>query len=156
MRITGQQPNQPVTGAAWLVPAEGHGGIKMTCKDCIHYDVCLIERMDVDDKETADGLFVQAEHDCAYFVDRNLFVRLPCKVGDTVYEPRCHRGFIQEYTVISIHISNCGNLYGWKLKDGKGIYSNQNGFSEHAIGKSVFLTHEEAAAALKGDKNEAD
>ena len=75
-------------------------------------------------------------------------VELPCKVGDTVYEPRCDGIFIQEYTVISIHISSCGNLYGWELKDGRGIYSNINGFSEHAIGKTVYLTREEAEAAL--------
>lgn len=75
-------------------------------------------------------------------------VVLPCNVGDTVYEPRCDGSFIQEYTVISIHISSCGNLYGWELKDGRGIYSNINGFSEHAIGKTVYLTREEAEAAL--------
>ena len=71
-------------------------------------------------------------------------VELPCKVGDTVYEPRCDRCFIQEYIVIAIHFSKCSTLYGWELKDGKGIYSNTNGFSEYAIGKTVFLTREEA------------
>ena len=46
------------------------------------------------------------------------------------------------------------------MKDGKGVYSNVNGFSEYAIGKTVFLTIEEAEAALKelerGKGNETD
>lgn len=76
-------------------------------------------------------------------------LKLPCAVGDTVYEVQDLRKRIQPYTVIAVHISNCGNLYGWELKDGKGVYSNVNGFSEYAIGKQVFLTKEEAEAALK-------
>lgn len=66
-----------------------------------------------------------------------------------MYEVQELRKRIQAYTIIAIHISNCGNLYGWELKDGKGVYSNVNGFSEYAIGKTVFLTKEEAEAALK-------
>ena len=68
----------------------------------------------------------------------------PCKVGDTVYEQRTDRGFIQEYIITAIHIYPCGISYGWKLKDGKGICSNVNGFSDYAIGKFVFLTRAEA------------
>ena len=34
------------------------------------------------------------------------------------------------------------------MKDGKGIYGNLNGFSEYALGKSVFLTRQEAEAKL--------
>ena len=66
-----------------------------------------------------------------------------------MYEVQDLRKRIQPYTIIAIHVSNCGNLYGWELKDGKGVYSNVNGFSEYALGKSVFLTREEAQAALK-------
>lgn len=71
---------------------------------------------------------------------------LPCKVGDTVYEAN-KRGLISTYKVISIHISECSLLIGWELMDG--IYSNLNGFEVSALGKTVFLTREEAEAALK-------
>ena len=81
--------------------------------------------------------------------EQNQLLKLPCAVGDTVYEVQDLRKRIQPYTVVAVHISNCGNLYGWELKDGKGVYSNVNGFSEYAIGKQVFLTREEAEAALK-------
>lgn len=81
--------------------------------------------------------------------EQGKLLKLPCAVGDTVYEVQDLRKRIQSYTVIAVHVSNCGNLYGWELKDGKGIFSNINGFSEYALGKSVFLTKEEAEAALK-------
>lgn len=81
--------------------------------------------------------------------EQNRLLKLPCAVGDTVYEVQDLRKRIQPYTIVAAHISNCGNLFGWELKDGKGVYSNVNGFSEYAIGKQVFLTREEAEAALK-------
>ena len=81
--------------------------------------------------------------------EQGKLLKLPCAVGDTVYEVQDVRKRIQEYVVIAIHVSNCGNLYGWELKDKKGVYSNVNGFSEYALGRTVFLTREEAEAALK-------
>ena len=84
--------------------------------------------------------------------EQGRLITLPCKIGDTVYEVQETRKRIQEYTVISVHHSHCSTLFGWTLKDGKGVYSNLNGFEEHAIGKTVFLTKEEAEATLKGEK----
>lgn len=81
--------------------------------------------------------------------EQGKLLKLPCAVGDTVYEVQDLRKRIQPYTIIAVHASKCENLYGWELKDGKGVYSNVNGFSEYALGKSVFLTREEAEAALK-------
>lgn len=81
--------------------------------------------------------------------EQNKLLRLPCTVGDTVYEVQYLRKRIQPYIIITVHVSNCGNFYEWELKDGKGIYGNVNGFSEYALGKSVFLAYEEAKAALK-------
>ena len=81
--------------------------------------------------------------------EQGKLLKLPVAVGDTVYEVQELRKRIQPYIVIAVHVSNCGNLYGWELKDGKGVYSNVNGFSEYAIGKTVFLTKEEAEAALE-------
>ncbi len=81
--------------------------------------------------------------------EQNKLLKLPCAVGDTVYEVQYLRKRIQPYIIITVHVSNCGNFYEWELKDGKGIYGNVNGFSEYALGKSVFLAYEEAKAALK-------
>ena len=88
--------------------------------------------------------------------EQGRLITLPCKIGDTVYEVQEIRKRIQEYTVISVHHSHCSTLFGWTLKDGKGVYSNLNGFEEHAIDKTVFLTKEEAEAALKGAENDVN
>lgn len=89
--------------------------------------------------------------------EQGLLLKLPCKVGDTVYEVQQLRKRIQPYKIVSIHIS-CSVLFSWELKDGKGIYSNINGFCDYAIGKTVFLTQEQAEQELKqlkaGGKNE--
>ena len=81
--------------------------------------------------------------------EQGRLIELPCAVGDIVYEVQEIRKRIQEYTVISIHYSYSSILIGWEIKDGNGIYSNLNGFEASAIGKTVFLTKEEAEAKLK-------
>ena len=48
----------------------------MTCKDCVHYDVC--NRIG---NKILNGFEV-----CNQFKDKSRFVELPCKVGDTVYK----------------------------------------------------------------------
>ena len=71
-------------------------------------------------------------------------------IGITVYESN-KRGFISTYEVISVHISKCSILVGWNLLDG--VYSNLNGFEISALGKSIFLTREEAEAALRREQD---
>ena len=81
-------------------------------------------------------------------------VELPCAVGDTVWEVQEIRKRIQEYIVTYVNYNNNSLYYGWRVKDGKGIYSNLSGFEEHKIGKTIFLTREEAEAALKERETE--
>ena len=45
-----------------------------SCKDCINYDVC-----------STKGANCDRGNNCVMYKDRNRFVELPCKVGDTVY-----------------------------------------------------------------------
>ena len=116
---------------------------------CRHYDAeksCCVGYEEV--VQQAEKAFAEYEN-YKDLDEQGKLLKLPCAVGDTVYEVQDLRKRIQPYTIIAIHVSNCGNLYGWELKDGKGVYSNVNGFSEYALGKSVFLTREEAEAALK-------
>lgn len=70
-------------------------------------------------------------------------------IGSNVYEPN-KRGFISVYEIISVHISKCSILVGWNLIDG--VYSNLNGFEISALGKTVFLTREDAEAALRKER----
>lgn len=73
--------------------------------------------------------------------ERGLLVRLPCKVGDVVY--RIHtKDHVEKHRVIAFHVYASG-LWFW----------DENGRETpvETIGKTVFLTREEAEAALKGE-----
>lgn len=78
----------------------------------------------------------------------------PCNIGDTLYEPRPDRGIISEYAVQSI--TDFGNeiFIGWRLNSG--IYSTLDGVFAKEIGKSVFLTEEEAKKALREMENDGN
>ena len=85
--------------------------------------------------------------------EHGLLVRLPCKVGDTVYVPT--RNFISELRITMASINSRGKLYfSWVLDDDRGIYPNLDGFSVYEIGKTVFLTREEAETKLEKMKND--
>ena len=82
--------------------------------------------------------------------EKGLLVILPLKVGDKVYEPRKDRGFISEYEITMITITST-MYFKWMLLSG--IYSNLDGFKIDDIGKTVFLTKEEAEKVLEeGDE----
>lgn len=83
---------------------------------------------------------------------QGLLVRLPCKVGDTVYVPT--RNFISELriTLISVDTSDGAMYFSWMLN--AGIYPNLKGFSGYELGKTVFLAREEAEKKLKEMKND--
>ena len=79
--------------------------------------------------------------------DKGKLLKLPCAVGDTVHEIIKTREAISEFTVIGFSVSEHGIFVKWKLING--IYRNLSGFNDDEIGKTVFLTKEEAEAALK-------
>ena len=77
--------------------------------------------------------------------EQGLLLRLPLKIGDTVYSVT--RDFISEYTICSIEKYNEGLIFNWRCE--KDIYINSIGFYDKEIGKTVFLTKEEAEQKLK-------
>lgn len=73
---------------------------------------------------------------------------LPCKVGDTIYyiSPEIYQAKIEEHIVIGYLITkDVYKIISFNPK-GKIIY-----FRFEFIGKTVFLTREEAEAALRGE-----
>ena len=111
----------------------------MCCKDCLYAEVC-------------PG-FEVTQINCDKFKDRQKFVELPCKVGDTVYFANCELQEVCLATVSMIEI----NFYTryrnpiWLRIEYK---SNLIGFHEYhcptgEIGKTVFFTREAAEKALK-------
>ena len=78
-------------------------------------------------------------------------VVLPCKVGDTVYEVTS-RKTISEYRVKAIRVELFCTFIEWDIAAGfvdKSIF----GVPVNEIGKTVFLTREEAEKALEAMKD---
>ena len=99
----------------------------MTCKDCIHHEVCK------EDNTALCGyaLVESTAENCDYFKDKSRFIELPCKVGNTIYQ-----------------LDTAGRIYESKVSEI--IYACSGfAFDKSAIGKRVFLTYEEAEKKAK-------
>ena len=75
------------------------------------------------------------------------WVKLPCKVGDTLYEPT-DRGTISEYRVTAIRVGLLFTFVEWDITNGF-AWRLIDGICANEIGKTVFLSREEAERALK-------
>ena len=127
-----------------------------SCKDCLSVNVCK-NRDIFGDIPT-----------CEMFKDRIRFVELPCKVGDTVYQmvycydrktypATKYPDHYVEKKVVGIHICDSrlrvNALSNMKYRDylivGVGNALQHIPFAK--IGKTVFLTKEEAERTLKDE-----
>lgn len=114
-----------------------------SCKDCLSYDVCQFH-IDEETKMTIN--------ECDHFKDRNRFVELPCKVGNTVYLKLDGIAEIIEGYVRKISFSRKNEIViciGRK----QGTYYTTGNFKLSSFGKTVFLTRELAEKALKECEN---
>lgn len=83
---------------------------------------------------------------------KTTWYRLPCRIGDTVYQ--ITKDFISEYQITSMTIYPYSIQFNWECT--KGVYKNVVGFAGFEIGKTVFLTREEAESKLKEMEEERD
>lgn len=105
----------------------------MKCENCIHHKVCSLFYENPETKL------------CYSFEDKELYIKLPCKIGTEVYG-------------VSTPCGGC-EYYNNSLKEALNTCRRCNkkevinfGFSYDCIsefGKTVFLTREEAEAALR-------
>lgn len=79
--------------------------------------------------------------------EQGRLLELPCAVGDAVYEINRMRNIVSEFKIKGFSISKWGIFVKWVLCNG--IYNNLYGFNDSEIGKTVFLTREEAEEALE-------
>lgn len=87
--------------------------------------------------------------------EQGRLIKLPCKVGDTVYGINTDRNIVSALKIISVKIYSYAIYFDYQLIDG--IYKNIVSFADADIGKTVFLTKSEAEAKLKelrGRENE--
>ena len=91
----------------------------------------------------SDELLLEIANRLAEYEDmeeQGLLVRLPCKVGDTIY--RCGDPIkkIYEWQIAYVEVYEDETVF---------VDDSDNTFVEADIGKTVFLTHEEAERALE-------
>lgn len=114
----------------------------MTCKDCIHNDLCEALEM--------NGLTKVHPKQCGFYTDRSRYVELPCKVGDKLYyipfvktieECIVHAvEYEEKATIVKCHL--------WRKEFEGLLHKNLVYFNIDDFGKMVFLTKEEAERAL--------
>lgn len=115
-----------------------------SCKDCLHYGVCYTQ-------ETCNDIEQQLkDFGCEDFTARSEWVHMPCKAGDTLYEITS-RNTISEYEVTAIRIELFNVFIDWKLTQGF-VDRYISDMPAGEIGKTIFLTREEAEKALEKKK----
>ena len=119
----------------------------MTCRDCVHYEVCAEQDAMLGEKEI--DKIKGVENHCEYFKPKSRFVELPCEVGQTVwFETWVKNGSVcigvQPHTVDKIEIAcvvGMNTFVPTRLEDWR-------------FGKTVFLSREEAEKDLKERESE--
>lgn len=113
-----------------------------TCKDCLHYEACkavldLAGFFSYDIEEMLNAI------KCPNFADKSRFVELLCKVGDTVYSVETAFNAPIESKIYEICFRS--GILAFRAAR-KGYFGIK--FTENDIGKTIFITREEAEAAL--------
>lgn len=113
----------------------------MKCENCLHYGVCTFAKQ----YETVDK--------CPDFADKDLYIKLPCKVGDTVWV--IYRGYITTAEVLTIYIDRVGGMFDLKIKTkGETTVGFRTVIDKDYTFDDVFLTRENAEKKLEELKNE--
>lgn len=122
-----------------------NGDLEINCKNCPEEKRCKREEF--------------TESDCLYFLtkrlaeyedaeEQGLLVRLPCKVGDTLYHASHAFKRVDEYTVLSISMLLSPNVSRMEINA-----VNHRGavlpFDVSDFSDTVFLTREAAEKALE-------
>lgn len=123
----------------------------MTCKDCVHHEACRMVLLSAYPKVT-EAEIIQAENNqnkCVNFKDKTRFVELPCKVGDTVYYVFANKIFEKRVTQYREILRKSEMVNKWYCVN----FSKNETFEDEDIGKTVFLTREEAEKALERNRD---
>lgn len=126
------------------------------CENCIHYDAC---------KKISDvhGLAFGSSPFCDLYKSKSLFVELPCKVGDKVYVDEdtwsfgvlyydnkfIHSKFFAVGEIVSVIKTKKQLLMKIRVSNSIHTRYRHKRYPVSAIGKTVFLTKEEAEKKLK-------
>ena len=144
-------------GTDHYMKCSGNCNVDMDCIDCPSFD-CLVERLAAYEdtgmepeeitamQHTLDEYHKVADPLLRAQADGRLVV-LPCKVGDRLYEVT-GRKTISVYKVRAIRVELFGLFIEWDIVEGF-VWQSLSGINAGEIGKTVFLTREEAEKALE-------
>lgn len=123
----------------------------MTCKACLHYEACKGTYMNVSEYKSITDFDSEHYADiyyCHNFSDKAKWVHLPCKVGDIVYcfEPCFDVDNHPKLKVVEREIIRFKTTLTVS-----GLISDIDN-----IGKTVFLTREEAENALEDMRKDSN
>ena len=111
----------------------------------------LIDLM-IDAKRTDPETGSFTEYLADYLLEHGVIVP-PCKVGDRLYEVT-GRKTVSVYKVRAIRVEMFSLFIEWDIVEGF-VWQSLSGINADEIGKTVFLTREEAERALKERENNA-
>jgi hypothetical protein len=148
-------------GTDHYMKCSGSCNVDMDCIDCPSFD-CLVERLAAYEdtwlepeeitamQHTLDEYHKVADPLIRAQADGRLVVP-PCKVGDRLYEVT-GRKTISVYKVRAIRVELFGLFIEWDIVEGF-VWQSLSGINAGEIGKTVFLTREEAEKALEAMKD---
>lgn len=157
-------------GTDHYMKCSGNCNVDMDCIDCPSFDR-LVERLAAYEdtgltqeevtalqKEWSDLCTVIGEcggidhlRELAEADKAGRLVVLPCKVGDRLYEVT-GRKTISVYKIRAIRVELFGLFIEWDIVEGF-VWQSLSGINAGEIGKTVFLTREEAEKALGAMKD---
>lgn len=123
----------------------------MNCKDCYHYEACKekfagLKKICVDKPKKHTELNPRVENRCQQFKDNSQIIELPnIEIGQELFYIDKYGKRVESDTVSKLTFEK--NDLGIDT----GVWSDNYGFSEFFsdVGKTLFLTKEEAEAKLK-------
>ena len=113
----------------------------MKCENCIHDGLCYLPDNDYVSKKELEN--------CDRFKDKNKLIELPYKVGDILYTNIGYKYSRLKNRPFSCEVVFIGINYKYSILNVVYQDGSMEQFNSYDIGKTVFLTKEEAKQALK-------
>ena len=131
----------------------------MTCEDCLYYNFCKNQYGETDYFD-GGGIVDDVEKYCGKAEDKSKYIKLPFRIGETVYVLTNKNGVkacgkeIIKCEITNMRFKQDGKTVVYSCR---GSYSSGNYYSDNfvfnSIGETVFLSQEEAEKALDGMRN---
>lgn len=123
----------------------------MKCENCLHYEACK-SMVSVIERTTMYSIAMRV---CNNYADKDLYIKLPCKVGDEVYFIKFYFSYAKQpirgmVCMIRTFSRDKDWVFGVIMDDNH----TERKFTSSDIGKTVFLTREDAENKLEELKNE--